>query len=200
MTRHVLVRPWHVHRGGAHVLTATRWQGTERRVVLNWLVWAPVWAPVLWVTGVAIGLVSGFATLKLNPILSIPLAVVWIYLGLRPPRLVGIAGALVGLGIEWLWLLATAETICLQSQPPVCGWSLPYGPSWSSDPNAWSTVELTLAVIAVAVLGAGVALTVQFAWRLRGGRSGSGSALRSDTSDGVPRPSSASGNATNTIT
>ena len=135
---------------------------------LRWQVWAPVWAPALWATGVGIGLVSGFATLKLNLLLAIPLVVVWVYLGLRRPHLVGIAGALIGLGIEWIWLLATAETFCLDSKPPWCEWSLPYGPSWSSDPNAWRTLELTLTIVAVALLVAGVALTVRVAWRLRG--------------------------------
>jgi hypothetical protein len=134
---------------------------------LNRLVWGSVWTPVLWAAGVGIGLVSGFAILKLNLLLAIPSTVVWVYLGLRRPRAFGIAGALVGLGIEWLWLLATAETVCLLSQPPVCGWSLPYGPSWSSDPNAWSTLQLTLTAAAVVLLVAGVVLTVQLAWLRR---------------------------------
>jgi hypothetical protein len=127
-----------------------------------------VGAPELWVAGVVIGLLSGFAIVELNLLLAIPLALVWVYLGLRRPRLVGIAGALIGLAIEWIWLLATAETWCLDSLPPVCGWSLPYGPSWSSDPNAWSTLEQMLTVMTVALLVAGIALTVRFAWRTRG--------------------------------
>jgi len=135
---------------------------------LNWLVWGPVRTPVQWAAGVGIGLLSSFAILKLNLLLAIPLAAVWVYLGLRRPRLVGIVGALVGLGIEWIWLLATAKTLCLASLPPYCEWSLPYGSSWSSDPNAWKTLETTLLVIGAVLLIAGVALTVQLAWRLPG--------------------------------
>ena len=127
-----------------------------------------VGAPELWVAGVGIGLVSGYAIVKLNLLLALPFTLVWVYLGLRRPRLVGIAGALIGLAIEWIWLLATAETWCLDSLPPVCGWSLPYGPSSSSDPNAWSTLELMLKAIAVALLVAGIAVTVRLAWRMRG--------------------------------
>ena len=108
--------------------------------------WVALWTPGLWAAGLAIGLVSGYATLTFSLLLGIPLAIVWLLLGLRRPRLVGVAGALVGLGVEWIWLLANAMTICNLMLPPasVCTSTLPLGPSWSADPNAWNTLELTI--------------------------------------------------------
>jgi len=136
---------------------------------LKRVIWRPVARLAQWSAGIVVGLVSGYAVLKLNLLLAIPFAVVWVCLGLIRPRLVGIAGALVGLGIEWIWLLLSASVMCLASIPPVCGWSLPYGPSWSTDPNAWGTLELTSTVIAVVLVAAGVALTVRLAWLNRRG-------------------------------
>lgn len=136
---------------------------------LSRLPWGPLWTPGLWAAGLGIGLVSGYATLTLSLLLGIPLAVVWVLLGLCRPRPVGVAGALIGLGIEWLWLLANAVSICNLMLPPatVCTWTLPLGPSWSADPNAWLTLELTIAGMAFVAVVAGVALTIRLARRPR---------------------------------
>jgi hypothetical protein len=136
---------------------------------LSQVLWARVWTPGLWAAGVGFGLVSGYATLMLSPLLGIPLAVLWVLLLLRRTLLVGVAGAPVGLGIEWLWLVANAGPICNLMLPPssACTWSLAVGPSWSADPSAWNTLSNTLAAVALVTVAAGVALTVRLAWRLR---------------------------------
>jgi hypothetical protein len=142
---------------------------------LNRLVWAPVGAPWLWAAGVGIGVVGGIATLELNPLLAIPLALAWVYVGFRKPRLVGIAGALVGHGAAWIGLLLTAGFGCAST----CWWSLPYGPTHTFDWDAWRASELQWIAFSALLLIFGIVLTVQLARRLRGQRAAVAVAPRS---------------------
>lgn len=135
--------------------------------LLNRLVWAPVGPRWLWAAGVGIGLVGGIATLELNPFLAIPLAMAWVYVGFRKPPLVGVAGALVGHGTAWIWLLLTAGMGCAST----CWWSLPYGPTHTlDDTDAWRASEWQWITFSAVLLILGIVLTVQLARRLRGPR------------------------------
>jgi hypothetical protein len=128
---------------------------------LNQLVWTPIRARWLWAAGVFIGLVSGIATLTVNPLLAIPLALVWIYLGVRKPRVLGVAGALIGHGVAWICLLVTSGYGCASS----CWWALPYGPSHTEDYQIWKTQTLEWIGGSVILLILGIALTALVARR-----------------------------------
>jgi hypothetical protein len=135
---------------------------------LDSVLWAPVSTPWLWAAGVGIGLASGYATLELNALIAIPLAAVWLYVGLRRPRLVGLAGAVVGHGIAWTWLLARASGICLQSLPPIC-WSdpsLPFEPSYTRSEAALATQQQMGTAVGVVLLAIGIVLTFALALQL----------------------------------
>jgi len=133
---------------------------------LNRLVWAPVGAPLLWAAGAGIGLVGGIATLELNPFLAIPLAMAWVYVGFRKPRFVGIAGALVGHGAAWIWLLLTSGFGCAST----CWWTLPYGPTHTEDTEAWRAETWQWIAFSATLLIFGIGLTALLARRLRGQR------------------------------
>ncbi len=129
--------------------------------------WAPVSTPWLWAAGFGIGLVSGYATLELNVLLTIPLAAMWLYIGLRRPRLVGLAGAVVGHGMAWIWLLATASGICLQSLPPMC-WSvprLPFASSYTRSEAALAAGQQMAIALGVSLLAVGIVLTLALVLR-----------------------------------
>ncbi len=130
---------------------------------LSRLAWAPVGAARLWAAGVGIGLAGGIATLELNPLLAVPFAPAWIYLGVRKPRVVGVAGALIGHGFAWICLLATSGYGCASS----CWWTLPYGPTHTEDYGAWKTQTWQWIGLSAVALVLGVVLTVQLARRLR---------------------------------
>ena len=63
---------------------------------------------LLWICGMAVGLVGGYATLAINRAAWGPALVLWVFLAWPRPRLSGLAGALVGHGAAWTWLLATS--------------------------------------------------------------------------------------------
>jgi hypothetical protein len=133
---------------------------------LKSLVWAPVRAPLLWASGVGIGLTGGVATLELNPLLAVPFALAWIYVGLREPRVLGIAGALVGHACAWIALLLTAGYGCAST----CWWTLPYGPTHTENLDAWRASEWQWIGLSALLLALGIVLSAQFARRLRGHR------------------------------
>ena len=82
---------------------------------LNRLAWAPSGAAWLWAAGVGIGLAGGIATLELNPLLALPFGLGWVYAGVRKPRVLGVAGAMVGHGVAWICLLLTSGYGCASS-------------------------------------------------------------------------------------
>lgn len=130
---------------------------------LNRLAWAPIGAAWLWAAGAGIGLVGGIATLELRPLLAVPFALAWVYVGLRKPRVLGVAGALVGHGVAWICLLLTSGYGCASS----CWWTLPYGPSHTEDYGVWKTQTTEWIGFSAVVLIFGIILTAQLARRLR---------------------------------
>ena len=121
----------------------------------------------LWTCGLAIGVVGANATILMAPLAVVPTFLVLAGLAVATPRLAGPAGGLVGYGVTWIWLLATSETIVLQSLPPYVGWNHLYGPSWQRSVAAWDDeVRLWTAGSGVLV-AAGVALTIWIALRMR---------------------------------
>ncbi|MGD0249049.1 MAG: hypothetical protein ABSB75_08365 [Candidatus Limnocylindrales bacterium] len=116
-----------------------------------------------------VGLISGIATLKVNPLLAIPLALVWVYVAVRKPRVLGVAGALVGHGVAWIYLLLTSGYGCASG----CWWTLPYGPSHTEDPDVWRTQTWEWIGFSAVVLIFGIILTAQLARRLRWQRAAS---------------------------
>ena len=130
---------------------------------LNRLAWEPIGAAWLWAAGAGIGLVGGIATLELNPLLAVPVALAWVYVGVRKPRVLGVAGALVGHGVAWICLLLTSGYGCASS----CWWTLPYGPSHTEDYGAWKTQTTEWIGFSAVVLIFGIILTAQLARRLR---------------------------------
>jgi hypothetical protein len=131
---------------------------------LKWLVWAPVGAPLLWASGVGIGLAGGVATLELNPLLAVPLALAWVYIGVRKPRALGVAGALVGHGVAWIYLLLTSGYGCAST----CWWTLPYGPSHTEDYEVWRSQTWEWIGLSALLLAFGIVLTAQLARPMRG--------------------------------
>ena len=130
---------------------------------LNRLAWPPVGAALVWVAGVGIGLVGGIATLELNPLLAVPCGVAWVYVGVRKPRVLGVAGALIGHGLAWICLLVTSGYGCAST----CWWTLPYGPSHTEDYGAWKTQTWQWVGFSAVVLILGIILTAQLERRLR---------------------------------
>jgi hypothetical protein len=121
----------------------------------------------LWTCGLAIGVVGANATILMAPLAVVPTFLVLAGLAVATPRLAGPAGGLVGYGVTWIWLLATSETIVLQSLPPYVGWNHLYGPSMQRSVAAWDDeVRLWTAGSGVLV-AAGVALTIWIALRMR---------------------------------
>ena len=127
------------------------------------LAWRPIGAAWLWAAGVGIGLLGGIATLELNPLLAVPFALAWLYVGVRKPRVLGVAGALVGHGVAWLYLLVTSGYGCASA----CWWTLPYGPSHTEDYGAWKTQTWQWVGVSAVVLILGIILTAQLERRLR---------------------------------
>jgi hypothetical protein len=108
-----------------------------------------------------VGLISGIATLTVNPLLAIPLALAWVYLGARKPRVLGVAGALIGHSVAWICLLVTSGYGCASS----CWWALPYGPAHTEDYEVWKTQTLEWIGGSVILLILGIALTALAARR-----------------------------------
>jgi hypothetical protein len=125
----------------------------------------------LWVCGLAVGLVGGFATLTINPVAGVAALLLWICLAVAAPRFSGLAGALVGHGMAWVWLLLTSHVACAQSFPAQCAWSLAYGPAHLDDMAAWQTETRAWFAFALGLLAIGVLLTVWTTRRVRRGLS-----------------------------
>jgi hypothetical protein len=60
--------------------------------------WSTSRTRALWLFGLAIGLIGGFATLTLSPLAALPALLFWIVVAVASPRFLGLAGALVGHG------------------------------------------------------------------------------------------------------
>jgi hypothetical protein len=125
-------------------------------------------AGTLWIVGLLVGLMGAYATLVVDPVLLIPDLLVVLALALARPRLLGVAGAIVGHGLVWSWLLATTQINCnsrlLPGEAP-CISTLPFqsayygGPlAWPKEPGLWFPLLLAGAL---ALLLAGLALTAR---------------------------------------
>jgi hypothetical protein len=102
----------------------------------------------------------------MNPLLAIPLAFVWVYVGVRKPRVLGVAGALIGHGVAWIYLLVTSGYGCASG----CWWTLPYGPSHTEDLGVWRTQTFEWIGCSVIMLILGVVLTALVARNVSGKR------------------------------
>ena len=110
---------------------------------------------LVWVCGLAIGLLGGYATLTINRAALAPVLMLWVFLAWRSPRFWGLAGALVGHGVAWVWLLATTPVVVFQSLPPIYAMQLAYGPpqlrggeaEWQAEMAVWFALSLGLVVI-----------------------------------------------------
>ena len=127
----------------------------------------------LWICGLGVGLVGGYATLTLGPIAAVPALLLWACLAVPSPRFSGLAGALVGHGGAWEWLLLRSRIDCAQTIPPQCAWSLAYGPSHLTDVAAWQTETETWLAFAVGITAVGAILAVWTARRVQPGPSAS---------------------------
>lgn len=83
--------------------------------------------------------------------------------GRATPRFSGAAGALVGHGAAWSWLLMTSSIFCQMS----CSYTLAYGPAHLTDGPAWQRETWVWFALAVGILLAGLILTIWTARRLR---------------------------------
>jgi len=120
-------------------------------------------ARALWLFGLGIGLVGGYATLMLSPFAAVPALVLWIIVIAPRPRFSGLAGALVGHGAAWSWLLGASSIMCSMS----CSYTLPYGSAHVTDPVAWQTETRVWFAAAVVTLVVGLGLTAVTVLRAR---------------------------------
>ena len=119
-----------------------------------------------WIAGALVGLVGGYATLVVDPDLIVPELLVVLALAFARPRLLGVAGAIVGHGLMWSWLLATTSVNCnsllIPGEAP-CSVTLPFQSAYYGGPLAWPKVPgwwfPLLLPGALALLLAGLALT-----------------------------------------
>lgn len=122
---------------------------------------------LVWTVGACIGMAGGYATLVVLPVAVLIEVLAVLALALTAPRLVGLAGALVGHGAMWSWLLVTSSVACFESSPPQCGFSLPFGPAHLTDAAAWQTETRIWLLGSVVILLVGLALTVALTIRAR---------------------------------
>jgi hypothetical protein len=98
-------------------------------------------ATALWIAGALVGLVGGYATLVVDPGMIVPELLVVLALALARPRLLGVAGAIVGQGLTWSWLLATTSVNCnsllIPGEAP-CSVTLPFQSAYYGGPLAWA--------------------------------------------------------------
>jgi hypothetical protein len=113
----------------------------------------------LWIAGLIIGLLGGFATLVVSPIAAVPEVLLWIVVAARSPRFLGLAGAVVGHGVAWSILIVTSSVSCTSS----CYYTLPYGPAHLENGEAWVTETRAWFAIAVGILIAGLVVTAWIA-------------------------------------
>ena len=94
----------------------------------------------LWFAGAGVGLVGGYATLVVDPDLIVPELLAVLALALARPRLLGVAGAIVGHGLMWSWLLATtsvnSNSLSIPGEAP-CSVTLPFQSAYYGGPLAW---------------------------------------------------------------
>ncbi len=97
-------------------------------------------AGALWIVGAWVGLVGGYATLVVDPDLIVPELLVVLALAFARPRLLGVAGAIVGHGLMWSWLLATTSVNCnsllIPGEAP-CSVTLQFQSAYYGGPLAW---------------------------------------------------------------
>jgi hypothetical protein len=115
-----------------------------------------------------VGLVGGYATLVADPVLVVPELLVVLALALARPRLLGVAGAIVGHGLMWSWLLATTSVNCYSLLIPgeaPCSVTLPFQSAYYGGPLAWPKVPgwwfPLLLALALALVLAGLVLTAK---------------------------------------
>ncbi len=125
-------------------------------------------AGALWIAGLVVGLVGGYATLVADPVLVVPELLVVLALALARPRLLGVAGAIVGHGLMWSWLLATTSVNCYSLLIPgeaPCSVTLPFQSAYYGGPLAWPKVPgwwfPLLLALALALVLAGLVLTAK---------------------------------------
>jgi hypothetical protein len=107
-----------------------------------------------------------------DPDLIVPELLVVLALALARPRLLGVAGAIVGHSLVWSWLLATTSVNCdsllIPGEAP-CSVTLPFQSAYYGGPLAWPKVPgwwfPLLLPGALALLLAGLALTARTARR-----------------------------------
>jgi hypothetical protein len=120
----------------------------------------------LWACGLAIGVAGANATILMTPLAVVPTLVVLAGLAAATPRLAGLAGGLLGYGITWVWILATADIIVFQSLPPIYVWPHFIGPSDQRSQEAWDN-QMRLWMTGSGLLAAaGVVLTAWIALRV----------------------------------
>jgi hypothetical protein len=125
--------------------------------------WSISRAQKLWMFGLVIGLVGGYATLQISPVAAVPELLLLILVAAPSPRFSGAAGALVGHGAAWSWLLMTSSIFCQMS----CSYTLAYGPAHLTDGPAWQRETWVWFALAVGILLAGLILTIWTARRRR---------------------------------
>jgi hypothetical protein len=129
-------------------------------------------AGALWIAGVLVGLVGGYAMLVVDPGLIILDLLAVLALALARPRILGVAGAIVGHGLMWSWLLATTSINChsllIPGEAP-CSVTLPFQSAYYGGPLAWPKYPAwffpLLLAGALALVLAGLALTARTAQR-----------------------------------
>jgi len=120
---------------------------------------------LLWIFGLGVGLVGGYATLTVSPVAAVPALVLWVCLAVPSPRFLGLAGALLGHGAVWAWLLVTSNLVCAS----YCSWSLTYGPAHLTDAAAWQTETRIWFAFALGLFAIGAVLTAWTVHRVRQG-------------------------------
>jgi hypothetical protein len=103
----------------------------------------------LFLAGLVLGAVVGSGFLLAGPVTLAPGLVVWTWVIVRRPRVVGASGGLVGFGAAWLALIGQATYSC--AIDPTC-----------VEPN----VEPWL-LVGAAILSCGIALGIATRWEMR---------------------------------
>ena len=128
----------------------------------------------LWVCGLAVGLIGGWAVLTISPLEGFAELVLWIWLARQSPKYVGLAGAVVGTGISWAALIWTSTAICTLGETPHCDFSLPYGPPPGANLGEWQANWRDWMDYALIILVIGIILTI---WTYRRSRRAAAAAM-----------------------
>jgi hypothetical protein len=121
----------------------------------------------LWVCGLAVGLIGGWAVLTISPLEGFAELVLWIWLARQSPRYVGLAGAVVGTGISWAALIWTSSATCSLGIASKCQLSLPYGPQPGANYSEWQANWRDWMDYALIILAIGIVLTIWTYRRIR---------------------------------